>query len=52
MFFHLEHHLFPGVPVKRLGVLAARLDIAIPELAVRARHVVEWLGRAAVEVRA
>ncbi|WP_205007900.1 fatty acid desaturase [Sphingosinithalassobacter portus] len=26
MFLHLEHHLFPAVPVKRLGMLAARID--------------------------
>lgn len=40
MFFHLEHHLFPAVPVKRLGRLAARLDAAAPEIAARARRVV------------
>jgi fatty acid desaturase len=40
MFFHLEHHLFPGVPVRRLGRLAARLDAALPELAARARRVI------------
>ena len=39
MFFHLEHHLFPAVPVKRLGRLAARLDAAAPDLAARARRV-------------
>lgn len=39
MFFHLEHHLFPTVPVKRLGRLAARLDKAAPDLAARARRV-------------
>ena len=39
MFFHLEHHLFPGVPVKRLGRLATRIDAAAPELAARARRV-------------
>lgn len=39
MFFHLEHHLFPGVPVKRLGRLAARIDAAAPEIAARARRV-------------
>jgi fatty acid desaturase len=32
MFFHVEHHLFPGVPTRRLNLLAARLDAAIPEL--------------------
>ncbi|WP_404339297.1 fatty acid desaturase family protein [Sphingomonas sp. MMS12-HWE2-04] len=25
MFLHLEHHLFPGVPVRRLGIVAVRL---------------------------
>ena len=40
MFFHLEHHLFPAVPVKRLGRLAARIDAAAPELASRARRVI------------
>ena len=39
MFFHLEHHLFPAVPVKRLGRLAARIDAAAPEIAARARRV-------------
>lgn len=39
MFFHLEHHLFPGVPVKRLGLLAARIDRALPETMAHARHV-------------
>ncbi|HEY0085508.1 MAG TPA: fatty acid desaturase [Allosphingosinicella sp.] len=39
MFFHLEHHLFPAVPVKRLGRLAERLDTAAPTLAARARRV-------------
>lgn len=40
MFFHLEHHLFPGVPVKRLGRLAARLDRALPTVAATAPRVV------------
>jgi fatty acid desaturase len=40
MFYHLEHHLFPAVPVKRLGRLAERLDKAVPELAAEARRVV------------
>lgn len=40
MFFHLEHHLFPGVPVRRLGRLAARIDAALPEIARSARRVV------------
>jgi fatty acid desaturase len=25
MFLHLEHHLFPAVPVKRLGIISQRL---------------------------
>jgi len=28
MFFHLEHHLYPGVPTRNLAVLAQRLDLA------------------------
>ncbi len=40
MFFHLEHHLFPGVPVKRLPELARRLDKAMPEIAKGAGRVV------------
>ena len=47
MFFHLEHHLFPGVPVKRLAVLAARIDAAAPALVARMRQVVP-LGRRVV----
>ena len=39
MFFHLEHHLFPAVPVKRLACLAARIDAVAPEIASRARKV-------------
>ena len=39
MFFHLEHHLFPAVPVKRLNLLADRLDAAAPELIASARRV-------------
>lgn len=31
MFFHVEHHLFPAVPTRRLAVLAARLDAVAPE---------------------
>jgi len=30
MFYHREHHLFPKVPVRRLPVLAARLDTGVP----------------------
>jgi fatty acid desaturase len=32
MFFHVEHHLFPGVPTCRLDIVAQRLDAAAPEL--------------------
>ncbi len=32
MFYHLEHHLFPAVPTRRLPELAKRLDEAAPEL--------------------
>lgn len=39
MFFHLEHHLFPAVPVSRLPTLAARLDAAAPKLAAKMRMV-------------
>lgn len=39
MFFHLEHHLFPAVPVKRLHRLAARMDAVAPEVAARAGRV-------------
>jgi fatty acid desaturase len=39
MFFHLEHHLFPAVPVKRLARLARRMDAAAPEVAARAGRV-------------
>lgn len=39
MFFHLEHHLFPAVPVKRLARLARRIDAAAPEVTARARRV-------------
>ena len=46
MFFHLEHHLFPGVPVKRLGVLAMRLDKVLPRVIASARRVLPD-GRAA-----
>lgn len=33
MFYHLEHHLFPAVPTRRLAVLARRIDAAVPGLA-------------------
>lgn len=39
MFFHLEHHTFPAVPVKRLGTLAERLDRAFPAIIARAGRV-------------
>ncbi|GAA4042856.1 hypothetical protein GCM10022281_25050 [Sphingomonas rosea] len=39
MFFHLEHHLFPAVPVKRLARLADRIDAAVPAYAIQARRV-------------
>lgn len=32
MFFHVEHHLFPGVPTRNLPELARRLDHVAPEL--------------------
>lgn len=32
MFFHVEHHLFPGVPTCHLPQLAERLDRVAPEL--------------------
>jgi len=32
MFYHLEHHLFPTVPTRRLDILAERLDVVAPEL--------------------
>ncbi len=42
MFFHLEHHLFPAVPVKRLPELARRLEAVEPAFAKAIRPV---LGR-------
>lgn len=39
MFLHLEHHLFPAVPVKRLGRLARRIDALAPDIAGRIRRV-------------
>ncbi|MFL9841807.1 fatty acid desaturase [Sphingomonas sp. ST-64] len=35
MFFHLEHHLFPAVPVSRLPKLAERIDGAAPGLGAK-----------------
>jgi fatty acid desaturase len=32
MFFHVEHHLFPRVPTRRLPEVARRLDEMAPEL--------------------
>ncbi|MBN9379765.1 MAG: fatty acid desaturase [Chitinophagaceae bacterium] len=32
MFYHLEHHLFPGVPTIKLPVLAARIRAALPDI--------------------
>ncbi len=40
MFLHLEHHLFPGVPVRRLDLLAARIDAAFPALPAQAKRVI------------
>lgn len=39
MFLHLEHHLYPAVPVRRLGTLAHRIANAAPEVAARERLV-------------
>jgi fatty acid desaturase len=35
MFYHVEHHLFPAVPTRKLPVLAQRLDLAAPELVTK-----------------
>jgi fatty acid desaturase len=35
MFFHVEHHLFPRVPTRKLPALARRLDRAVPGLELR-----------------
>jgi fatty acid desaturase len=32
MFYHLEHHLFPAVPTRRLPELAERIDKLAPQL--------------------
>jgi len=32
MFYHIEHHLFPKVPTRRMQILASRLDEVAPEL--------------------
>jgi fatty acid desaturase len=39
MFYHREHHLFPKVPVSRLGELARRLDAEVPGYAQARRPV-------------
>ncbi len=53
MFFHLEHHLFPAVPVKRLPRLAARIDALAPWIGEEAGRVVGRDPSAiAVEARA
>lgn len=36
MLLHLEHHLYPGVPVRRLGILARRIATADPAFAAAA----------------
>jgi len=46
MFFHVEHHLFPGVPTRHLHRLAARLDAAAPELRGKDVWVIEDVFRA------
>src|SRR5688572_13116929 len=33
--YHVEHHLFPAVPTRKLPVLAQRLDLAAPELVTK-----------------
>ena len=35
MFYHVEHHLFPAVPTRRLHILADRLDEVTPDLAAK-----------------
>jgi len=35
MFYHVEHHLFPAVPTRKLPILARRLDEVAPELAAK-----------------
>ena len=47
MFLHLEHHLFPAVPVRRLGILARRIAATQPELAAQARQVLPPLAQVA-----
>ena len=47
MFFHLEHHMFPAILVKRLPRLAQRLDLAFPEIADGACRVIPFPERPA-----
>lgn len=35
MFYHVEHHLFPAVPTRRLHILAKRLDKYDPDVEIR-----------------
>jgi len=35
MFYHLEHHLFPGVPTIKLAELSRRIQKELPDIAVR-----------------
>lgn len=35
MFYHLEHHLFPGVPTIRLPQLSARIRKGLPDLKIK-----------------
>ena len=32
MFYHIEHHLFPKVPTRRMARMGRRLDAVAPEL--------------------
>jgi fatty acid desaturase len=51
MFLHLEHHLFPAVPVRRLGILARRIATARPEVAAKAQRVLPALRISGVVAR-
>ncbi|MEM0949769.1 MAG: fatty acid desaturase [Pseudomonadota bacterium] len=42
MFYHREHHLFPKVPVRKLPILAHRLDAGVPGYAEARLPVVAW----------
>ncbi|MEM7720529.1 MAG: fatty acid desaturase [Pseudomonadota bacterium] len=46
MFYHREHHLYPRVPVRRLPVLAERLDRGVPGYSAERLPVIPWLDRA------